>query len=193
MQMMKETLLQWLSPVLENRYIQIVVQDDFLCGVIAGILLMILLRILVWVIFRRRSCQAINVTSDFGTVTIGVNAIFSVIKHSCSSIKCLAFSKLEIFPKKNMYNFHLRAVMDAEQGADAKLMETISLIIRKEMTAVFGMDNIGEIKLFITGCKSLEEEENAGEDENDFQDFIEQSDKSDSAGSGRIVSLRHNK
>lgn len=189
---MKETLLQWLAPVLENRYIQTVIQDDFLCGVIAGILLMILLRILIWVIFRRRSCQAINVANEFGTVAIGTNAIFSVIKHSCASVKCLAFSKLEIFRKKDNYDFHLRAVMDAEQGADAKLMETISLIIRKEMTAVFGMDNIGEIKLFISSCKHLaDDEDSVEEEENDFPDFIDSPGKSESADSGRMVSLRH--
>ncbi len=189
---MKETLLRWLEPVTGSRYYQVIAGNDFLCGVIAGILLVCLLWLLCRIIFRRRSCPAITVANEFGTMAVGSNAVFSVIKFSCSSIKCLEFTKLEIYRKKDEYHFFLRAVMDVEQGSVPQLMEKIALIIRKEMTAVFAVDNIGEIKLTIASCKRLSGEEEK-EENKEFPDFIDAVEKNSSKDAEHTISLRHGK
>ena len=186
---MKQALLDWLKPVTENRYCQVIIQNDFLCGVFAGVLLTLLLWLLCRVIFSRRSCANITVNNEFGSVAVGINAIFSVIRHACASVPCLEISKVEIYRKKNLFDFHLRAVMDVEKGMTPQLMEKVAVIVRQEMTAVFGVDNIGEIKLTIKNCKHFAAEDESAEKE-EYPDFIDTGAKPPS-DTDRMVSLRH--
>ena len=150
---MKEMLSSWIQAVSENQAVRYIGENRFLCGLIAGILLLILLRLLWRICCCRRGCSFIEIKSKAGDITISSNAVFSLVKRAAEPIKCLRLKKLVICKRKENYDFLLRAVLDSGEDAVPQIMEKLTNNIRQQMSAVFALDNIDQIKLKITSCR----------------------------------------
>ena len=161
---MKETILQWLSPIIENQAVKTLIAHPFLAGLLAGIVLFWLLRFFWWLLVRKRSCAGIIVKESAGQISVSVAAITGVIKHAVREINSLEIIRVRVAKRGKMYDFDLRVRMDAANGTAPKLMETLSVIVREQMKSAFGIENIGKIKLTILNCDNSSPELPESED-----------------------------
>lgn len=163
-------------------------------GVFAGIVLLLLLKLLLWVLFRKRGCREIRVDNADGKIIIKVAAIIGVLKLAIAKLGCLEIEKIIIYRKSKGFCICIRAVMDAGKITVSEVMEQVSGIVKAQMETVFGVTDIRDVALNIVACKSKKNAVISSIDE-DFDEKAETTadnifPANDETLTGRTISLK---
>ena len=147
-------LIEWFSHL---SFVENISEDPFCRGLGAGFITGLIVAVLFWLIIRlifRKNADLIQVQSESGTISVSVNAIASVIRHAAEkTLRCLDIHKVSIRKKSGNYQVVIHAQMDAAKEPAPKLMEKLTVIVREQMNAAFGISNISGVKLVISSCR----------------------------------------
>lgn len=122
-------------------------------GIITGIVLLLVIRFILWLCFRRKSCSCIELKNPSGMITINSSAIASVLKTAVKPLESLTVSKVRLFKRKDQFDIYLRAALDPEKGTVPQLTDELAKIVREQMKNVFGVENIREVRLNVVSCR----------------------------------------
>ena len=147
--------VEWFS---HRQFVEKISEDIFTrglgAGFIAGLIAAAAVLLILWLLSRRNGDSMIKVNGKTGVITVSVSAIGSVIRHAAeSSIKCLDVQRVRIFKKSGNYQVIIRARMDAAKGTAPKLMEQLTVIVKEQMSAAFGIDNVSDVRLIIASSR----------------------------------------
>ena len=160
---MKETLTRGIEWISHNRFIERISDDEFVrgvvFGVIAGILLLFILRFIIWLLIRRRACSVLHTAGQSGEISISSHAASGVIRHAAEALECLNISKIRIYRRSGKYDIDIRARMDAAKGTAPQLMDKLTRIVKEQMQQVFGISNVNRVRLTIISCSGRAEKE----------------------------------
>ena len=149
-------------------------------GIIAGVAILLIIRFIIWLCFRKKACSNIRIDNPSGTVTVNAGAITSVLKRAAASLECLNISRIKIFRKRKGFDIWIKAKMDPAKGSAPQLMEKVAAIVRNEMKNIFGVENIRDVKLVISGCSA------DSDPEDDSEDIFKDDDREE-----QIISLKN--
>lgn len=152
--------IEWLS---RNPFIEKLSENEFcrgiIIGAIAGIMLILILRLVIWLCFRRKSCRTLEINNPAGRIVVNSGAVCSVLKYAARQIDCLEITRIRIFRRRKFIDIELRARLDAAKGTIPQIMDKLSAVVKEEMKNVFGVENIRHVKLNIASCVNDSEEE----------------------------------
>lgn len=147
-------VIEWIS---KNPLVEKFGESEFtrgiIIGFIVGILFLLLIRLILWICLRRKSCSCIEIKNPSGMITISTPAIASVIKAAVKPLESLTVNKVKLFKRKSQFDIYLRAALDPAKGSIPQLMEKLDRIVRDQMNEVFGVENIREVRLNVVSCK----------------------------------------
>ena len=86
----------------------------------------------------------------------------------------------KIFRKRKGFDIWIKAKMDPAKGSAPQLMEKVAEIVRNEMKNIFGVENIRDVKLVISGCSA------DSDPEDDSEDIFKDDDREE-----QIISLKN--
>ena len=123
-------------------------------GILAGILLMLIVQLIWWLCRGKRRCRSIELNSDKGTVSVSADAVSNVLTKAAASLKVLSVNRIAIYRRKDGYEIAVRAGMDMGGGIAApRLIGVLSNLVKVQMMAVFGVENISAVTLKIDSCR----------------------------------------
>jgi len=149
-----------------------ILQSDFNCGYIAAIstvavvlLLFLLLRFVLWLIFRTRRCGMVVVPSENGDLTVTRNAVEAVVREEVESFPQIYLRKLLLFRRGNTYL--LKLFCRFERGAEGMpdLAGRIKTRLNEVMLEQFGIDSIREISICVERLKESDGDDRSGGDD----------------------------
>lgn len=160
---MKALLMRAVEWVSHRSFVERLSDNEFFRGIVvgaaAGIILLLIIRFLLWVIFRKRTCPEIIVKNSDGKIIVNAAAITGVLKCAIGKLECLEIEKILIYRKARGFRICIRAKMDAAQSTAPRLIESVSRIVKDQMANVFGVTNVLDVTLNIASCKSGKKQE----------------------------------
>ena len=135
----------------------------YLCAlalVAALIVVMMLIRFVLWLIFRERGCSSITIGRNDGDIVVSRSAICSAVEGALKSVPALKVRKLRIFQRRGGCSITLLSSFDGS-GSVAELVETVKPLVTGTLRDTFGIGNIRRVKVVIEALESDDEEDGA--------------------------------
>ena len=135
----------------------------YLCAlalVAALIVVMMIVRFVLWLIFRERGCSRLTIRRNDGDIVVSRSAVCAAIEGVLKDIPALKVRKLRIFRRGSRYSITLLSSFDGT-GSVAELVEQLKPLVTGTLRDTFGIDNIRRVKVVIETLESDDEEEGA--------------------------------
>lgn len=185
---MIEYLKTCLLEILPESAVETVTSYPYITGIVSGIILTWLLILLLWLCCRTRYCRTIEISNETGSITINAEAVYNVLKKKSEALAALEITRIRLRQVNDGYDVIIRAVLDPDKGTVPMLMEKMTASVREKMTSVFGITNIGQVKLTIIRCGNEAIED--GDDENSENTSAEFSDNVRYPSHSRTITLK---
>lgn len=157
---MKEKICEFVEHLQKNPVIEEICENEFLCGMFAGIGAYIVIVLLVHLVFiiarRRKKCTELLIAAENGTIAVSLKAVTAALKKELASFTQLEISKIVIFQKKYGYIFEVRGRFIPGVSGAPELYAALEHELRENMKNIFGVENIAKVNLRIESCVETE-------------------------------------
>ena len=153
---MKEKICEFFNGLKECPVVERVMGDDFICGMITGIAVYIVIVLLVHLVFiicrRRKKCSELLIQTEKGVISISLKAVTAALKAELSSFAQLEVVRIVIFYCKKDYIFEIRSRFLPGNSDAPELYAALENNVKEYMKNTFGIENIVRVDLRIDGC-----------------------------------------
>ena len=102
---MKEKICEFVKQLQGNPVVEEICDNEFICGMLAGIGAYIVIVLLVHLVFiiarRRKKCTELLITAENGNIAVSLKAVTAALKKELASFTQLEISKIVIFRRKS--------------------------------------------------------------------------------------------
>lgn len=140
-----------------EKYINAIKETEFSRGYAAGVLtmmsvviLILLLKIMFILIFRRGRCKEILIENPTGAVHISIKALEDSIRNEIADIESVFVHKIRLYRKRKNYSLDFNCEYDGSDGPLPKITERLREKISTMFSSFFGIDNMKQINIKFT-------------------------------------------
>lgn len=122
----------------------------YACGigiVFAIFILLLIIRCIVKIIFRRRRCSEIIVPSSDGDVSISVSAVEDTVRTELNNFPSVKVNKIRLYRIKKKYQLNLVCEYDGRDGGLPDITRKIKKAVSDMANEFFGVSTIRKINL----------------------------------------------
>ena len=110
-------------------------------------LILLIIRIIFKIIFRRRKCSEIIAPAADGDVTIGIAALEDTIRGELEIFPSVKINKIRLYRIRSKYQLNLICEYDGKDGGLPELTQKIKKSIISMAHDFFGIDSLRKINL----------------------------------------------
>ena len=137
----------------------------YLCAlalVAALIVIMMIVRFVLWLIFRERGCSRLTIRRSDGDIVVSRSAICAAVEGALKDMSALKVRKIRIFERGSRCSITLLSSFDGS-GNVAELVEKVKPLVTGTLRDTFGIESIRRVKVVIETLES-EDDEDGGSD-----------------------------
>lgn len=165
---MKTAVINFLASFSKNEVWQSVCHDEFVCGIIFGIGVYLILVLLVHLVFilcrRRKKCSVLVISSENGDIRVSLKAVTGFLISKLAVFNQVKINKVMIFNKRNGYALELRGRFIPGESGAPDLFDRIVAAVKVQMQETFGITNIAKVDLVISESVTDEDSDSANAD-----------------------------
>ena len=143
-----------------------ILQSDFNCGYLAALatvfiilVLLLVIRILFYLIFRQKRCSKISIPSSDGELVVTRKAIETVVRKELGCFSQIEVRKLLLYRKNNQYSMRLYCLFSREGSGMPEITQELKPRLKEVMSKLFGIDTLNDISICIERLKEADDEE----------------------------------
>ena len=167
---MKEKFFEFIHWVRCNETLCNLWQKDLVRGIVIGVaavlVLLILIKLVKYFCCRRKKCSSLCIAGEGGSIIVSIAALSGALRYELASFTQLGIRKILVFEGKKGYIFEIAGKFFPQKSSNgaAELFNEIEKVVKDRMLALFGINNISEIKLKIESCP-VESGDDSAQDE----------------------------
>jgi hypothetical protein len=112
-------------------------------------LVLLIIRIIIKIIFRKKRCHSISIKSENGDAVISCSAIMAVIKALENEFNALTINKINLFRYRKRPFLEVYIDFDASKGGLQAHSEKFKVRVIESLEALFGIKNIKKVHLHL--------------------------------------------
>ncbi|MDD5696991.1 MAG: hypothetical protein PHH77_00075 [Victivallaceae bacterium] len=114
-----------------------------------ALLVLLVIRIIIKIIFRKKRCHTIRIKADNGNAFISGAAVMAVIKALEKEFRALTINKVNLFRCRNKPFMEVNLDFDASKGGLPDYADKFKLRVIESLDALFGIKNIKQVHLHL--------------------------------------------
>jgi hypothetical protein len=152
--------MQCFSNFCKLSFWQQLLNNDFNRGYAAGIalvvgviLLLLVIKFLIWCIFRTRRCASISISGEMGDVIVSRHAVVALLNEELKKFDQLSIRTIKIMRRGSSYMLRLYGVFYRGNSGLIELLDQVKPALIDSLKSTFGIKNISSIGIIVEECR----------------------------------------
>ena len=149
---------------IEPEAVDRILQSDFNCGYIAAIssvvlllLAILLLRLILWLIFRTKRCSTVVVPAENGELVVTRSAVETIARGEVESFPQIYLRKLLVYRRGNVYSMKLFCRFERGDAGMPEIAADMRKRLTDAMMSQFGIDSLKDISICVERVKETDD------------------------------------
>lgn len=128
--------------------------------VFAVLVVVLLLRLIWFFLFRKKTCSRIVIPGEDGDIVISRDAIVAATRQELESFTQFDVRKMQLFRKGRNYSLRICCTYDTDGKGVAELVQEFKPRLREVMKELFGIESLKDITLCV---EHIQEKDDSGD------------------------------